>query len=84
VSQGLFKTLFEEVGVKRNFLSYVEALEACARWSSVKSRRDRVLKFAEEVWELLQEDIGVNDEMFSTQVRLTERANLALIRVFSS
>ena len=82
--QQLFKTLFEEIGVKRNFLSYVEALEACARWSYVKSRQDRVLKFAGEVWEMLQNDVDAHGEMFSTRVRLIERANLALIRVFSS
>ena len=83
-TQKLFRTLFEEVGVKRNFLSYVEALEACSRWSCIKSRRDQVLKFTEEVWELLQKDVSVHDEMFSVQVRLIERANLALIRVLSS
>ena len=80
----MFKILFEEVGVKRNFLSYVEALEACARWSCIKPRRNQILKFAEEVWELLQKDISVHDEMFSVRVRLVEKANLALIRVFSS
>lgn len=84
VSRSLFKTLFEEVGVKRNYLSYVEALEACARLSRVKSRRDRVLEFTEEVWELLQKDISVHNEMLSTRVRLVERVNVALIRVFSS
>jgi len=83
-SQDLFKTLFEEVGVGRNFLSYVEALEACARWSCIKHRRNQVLKFAEDVWELLQKDMCVHDEMFSVRVRLIERANLALIRVLSS
>ena len=83
-AQKMFKTLFEEVGVKRNFLSYVEALEACGRWSCIKSRRDQVLKFTEEVWELFQKDVRVHDEMFSVRVRLIERANLALIRVFSS
>ena len=83
-TQNLFKTLFEEVGVKRNFLSYVEALEACGRWSCIKQRRGQVLKFTEEVWELLQKDVSVHDEMFSVRVRLIERANLALIRVFSS
>jgi hypothetical protein len=40
-TQKLFKTLFEEVGVKRNFLSYVEALEACGRWSCIKARRTK-------------------------------------------
>ena len=80
----LFKTLFEEVGVKRNFLSYVEVLEACSRLSCVKHKRDQVLKFTEEVWELLQKDPSVHDEMFSVRVRLIERANLALIRVLSS
>jgi hypothetical protein len=84
VSRNLFKTLFEEIAVKRNFLSYVEALEACAIWSSLQSRRDSILEFAEEVWGLLQKDVSVHGEMFSTQVRLLERANLALIRVFSS
>ena len=83
-SQKLFKALFEEVGVKRNFLSYVDALEACSRWSCIKPRRDQVLKFTEEVWELLQKDASVHDEMFSVRVRLVERANLALIRVLSS
>ncbi|KAF9649559.1 hypothetical protein BDM02DRAFT_3186192 [Thelephora ganbajun] len=83
-TQNLFKTLFEEVGVKRSLLSYVEALEACARWSCIKARRDQVMKFTEEVWELLQQDVGVHDEMFSIRVRLIERANLALIRVLSS
>jgi len=83
-SQNLFKTLFEEVGVKRNFLSFVEALEACGRWSCIKARRDQVLKFTEEVWEMLQRDASIHEEMFSVRVRLTERANLALIRVLSS
>ena len=83
-SQDLFRTLFEEVGVKRNFLSYVEALEACARWSCVKPRRNQILKFAEEVWEQLQKDVSVHNEMFSIRVRLIEKANLALIRVLSS
>jgi hypothetical protein len=83
-TQNLFKTLFEEVGVKRNFLSYVEALEACSRWSCIKARRDQVLRFAEEVWELFQKDVSVQDEMLSVRVRLAERANVALIRVFSS
>lgn len=80
----LFKSLFEEVGVKRNFLSYVEALEVCARWSSFKPRRDGVLRFAEEVWELLQKDVNVHNEVLSVRVRLIERANLALIRILSS
>lgn len=84
VSHNLFGTLFEEVGVKRNLFSYVEALEACASWSRTKSRRDRVLKFAEDVWELLQKDVSVQGEMFSVRARLVERANLALIRIFSS
>lgn len=83
-TQNLFKTLFEEVGIKRNFLSYVEALEACSRWSCIKAKRDQVLKFTEEVWELLQRDASVHDEMFSIRVRLIERANIALIRVLSS
>ena len=83
-AQSLFRTLFEEVGVKRNLLSYVDALEACSRWSCIKARRDQVLKFTEEVWELLQKDASVHDEMFSVRVRLVERANLALIRVLSS
>ena len=83
-SQNLFKTLFEEVGVKRNFLSYVEVLEACSRWSCIKTRRDRVLKFTDEVWELLQKDVSVHSETFSVRIRLVERANLALIRVLSS
>ena len=83
-SRDLFKTLFEEVGVKRSFLSYVETLEACARWSCIKPRRNQILKFAEEVWELLQKDASVHDEIFSIRVRLIERANLALIRVLSS
>jgi len=83
-TQDMFKILFEEVGVKRNLLSYVEALEACARWSCVKRRRNNVLKFAEEVWELLQKDMSVRDERPSVRVRLIERANLALIRVLSS
>jgi len=82
-TQNLFRTLFEEVDVKRNFLSYVEALEACGRWSGGKNKRVQVLKFAEEVWELLQKDVSVHDEMFSLRARLIERANLALIRVFS-
>jgi hypothetical protein len=80
----LFRNLFKEVGVKRNFLSYVEALEACGRWSCTKNTRDLVLQFAEEVWELLQKDMSVHDEMFSVRVRLIERANLASIRIFSS
>ena len=83
-TRDLFKTLFEEVGVKRNLLSYVEALEACSRWSCIKARRSQVLEFAEEVWELLQKDVSAQDEMFSVRVRLVERANLALIRVLSS
>lgn len=83
-TQNLFKALYEEVGVKRNLLSYVEVLEACGRWSCIKSRRDQVLKFTEEVWELLQKDVSVHDGLFSVRVRLIERANLALIRVFSS
>ena len=83
-TQNLFKTLFEEVGVKRNFLSYVEALEACSRWSSIKARRDQIPKFTEEVWEMLQKDTSVHDEVFSVRVRLSERANLALIRILSS
>jgi len=83
-TQDLFKTLFEEVGVRRNFLSYVEALEACARWSCIKARRNQILKFTEEVWELLQKDVSVHDERFSVRVRLIERANLAVIRVLSS
>lgn len=83
-TQRLFKTLFDEVGVKRNLLSYVEALEACSRWSCIKARRGQVLRFAEEVWELLQKDMSAHDEMFSVRVRLVERANLALIRVLSS
>jgi len=83
-TQDLFKSLFEEVGVKRNFLSYVEALEACARWSCLKPRRNQVLKFAEEVWELLRKDTSAHNEMFSGRVRLIERANVALIRVLSS
>ena len=83
-TQKLFKTLFEEVGVKRSFLSYVEVLEACGRFSCAKRERGQVLEFTEEVWELLQKDPGVHDEIFSVHVRLIERANLALIRVFSS
>ena len=80
----LFKTLFEEIGVKRNFLSYVEALEACSRRACMKRRQVQVLKFAEEVWGLLQKDVGVHDEIFSVRVRLIERANVAFIRVLSS
>jgi len=83
-SQNLFKTLFEEVGVKRDFFSYVEALEACSRWSCIKTRRDLVLKFTEEIWELLQKDESVHSEMHSVRIRLIERANVALIRVLSS
>lgn len=83
-AQNMFRTLFEEVGVKRNLLSYVDALEACSRWSCIKARRDQVLKFTEEVWELLQKDESVQDEGFSIRVRLVERANVALIRVLSS
>lgn len=83
-AHNLFKTLFADVGVKRNLLSYVEALEACARWTRVKSRRDQVLQFAEEVWELLQKDASVHNEVFGVRVRSIERANLALIRVFTS
>ena len=83
-TQNLFKILFEEVGVKRNLLSYVNALEACARWSCSKARRDGLLKFTEEVWELLRKDASTNDEMFGARARLIERANLALIRIFSS
>ena len=84
VSRDLFKTLFEEVGVKRSFSSYVKALEWCARWSYDKSRRDQALEFAEEVWELLHKDVSVHRGMLSTRARLIERATLALIRVFSS
>lgn len=83
-SQNLFKTLFGEVRVKRNFLSYVEALEACVRWSCDKARQSQALQFAGEVWELLQKDERVHDETFGARVRLIERANLALIHVFSS
>jgi len=83
-TQSLFKTIFGEIGVKRNFFSYVEALEACSRWSDVKPRRRQVLKFAEEVWELLQKDVSVHDERFNVRVRLIERANVALIRVLAS
>ena len=82
--QKLFKTLFEEVGIKRNFLSYVEALETSGRLSCAKRARDQVLEFTEEIWELLQKDPSVHDEIFSVRIRLIERANLALIRVFSS
>ena len=84
VSRDLFKTLFEEVGVKRNFVSYVDGLEACAKLMWIKSRRNRILEFAEEVWELAQKDMSTKDEIFSAQARLLERANVALIRVFSS
>lgn len=80
----LFNTLFEEIGTKRNFHSYVEVLEACRRWSRIKPRRDEVLKFTEEVWELLQTDPGVHEELFSVRARLIERANVSLIHVFSS
>lgn len=80
----LFKIIFEEVGVKRSFFSYVEALEACSEWSRIRNRRDQVLKFAEEVWELLQKDVSVHEETFNIRVRLVERANVALIRVLSS
>lgn len=83
-ARSLFNTLFEEVGVERNFCSYVEVLEACSRWSSVKYRQDQVLEFTEEVWELLQKDAGVHKEPFSARFRLIERANVALIRVLSS
>jgi hypothetical protein len=83
-SQNLFKSLFEDVGVKRDLLSYVEALEACAKWSRTKPKQDQVLGFAEEVWELLQKDTGVHGQMFSVWARLIERANVALIDVLSS
>ncbi|KAF9784662.1 hypothetical protein BJ322DRAFT_1021370 [Thelephora terrestris] len=83
-TQSLFRSLFEDVCVERNFLSYVEALEACVRWSCEKTKQAQALSFAEEVWELLQKDERVQDEMFGARIRLIERANLALIRVFSS
>jgi hypothetical protein len=80
----LFKRIFEEHGVSRNVRSYVEALERCG---NARRGRERTaaLAFAEELWVRWQslENGEHNDNMVPNKARMIERANVAMIRVWT-
>lgn len=83
-SRDMFWKLYDDLGIERSALTYVEALERCAR---AKNGRERqlALQFIEELWtkwetmESSKRDI--NNRPLSA--RLIERAHVALIRTLS-
>jgi hypothetical protein len=80
----LFKNIFEDHGVPRNVRSYVEALERCG---NARRGQERVaaLQFAEEIWRHWQDlERGErNDNTGPNRARMIERANVAMIRVWT-
>jgi hypothetical protein len=80
-SRELFKTIFAEHGVPRNVRSYVEALERCG---NARRGRERTtaLEFAEELW-LQWQDLEKGDNKNTVWARMVERANVAMIRIWT-
>jgi hypothetical protein len=80
----LFKTIFEENDVTRNMRSYVEALERC---SNAKRGRERTtaLAFVEELWVQWQylEHGMPRENAGRNKARMIERANVAMIRIWT-
>lgn len=80
----LFRKVFEDHGVPRNVRSYVEALERCG---NARRGQERVaaLQLAEEIWRQWQdlEKGECNDNMGPNRARMIERANVAMIRVWT-
>lgn len=87
---GLYRTLFDELGVPRNAKTYVEALERCA--ISQKSERRMALMLADEIWAVWQgieeawrtrDNIQQDEAIKMIDARLVERANAAMIRILA-
>ena len=76
----LYNELFEKYGVDRPSRVYIDALERCARATTVE--RDCARKFAEDVWkQWLEHEKTLNPR--SADARMIERAYAALIRFYA-
>jgi hypothetical protein len=84
-AQELFKTLFDEFGVKQNAHSFVDALERCG--ISKKPERATALAFSEGLWDgwRVLEDGWESGKRSESRVdaRMIERAYIAMIRILS-
>ena len=80
----LFKNMFEEHGVNRNIRSYVEALERCGRARRGRERT-AALAFADELWVQWQGLEHGECDMHTSpkRARMIERANVAMIRIWT-
>ncbi|KAH7920224.1 hypothetical protein BV22DRAFT_1021614 [Leucogyrophana mollusca] len=77
----LWRTLFGAYGVERNVRTYIEALERCAIARRGDSERSMARRWAEEVWAAWE---GVERAGWTAPgARMVERANIAMLRVYS-
>jgi hypothetical protein len=78
----IFKTIFTEHGVPRNVRSYVEALERCAK-ARRGQERTAALEFTEELWAQWQDLENGEHNKNTVWARMVERANVAVIRIWT-